>query len=164
MLRNRKAWVFKAILFTSVVILLAVFSGFISVLSNSWPKVFAGDTTMELRKQATSKGAKKVDWFESNITAFHTSSWVFGYVVLRETTVIKHGDFACPNSLRPKSCTHKASSLQQAAELCEGHGDLCKGFVWTREMELVLKHSIRTLGHRPGTVVIMKKSLVPSVI
>lgn len=115
---------------------------------------------LPLEQQADSQFSEE-DWFEANITAFiQSSASSLDYVVLRKTTVTKHGDFACSNSVISKACSYNVNNLVQAAQICNYHGDTCRGFVLEKDMRMFLKHNIRTMGYSQGSVLLVKRPLI----
>ena len=101
------------------------------------------------------------DWFDGNITRFQNKANLYNYVVLRKTTIDAYGDFSCSSSEKRRMCSFKVETLIQAVQMCNVYGDVCVGFVLTRDMNIRLKHQVKRLNFDSQAVTLVKSAFVP---
>lgn len=74
------------------------------------------------------------------------------------------GDFACSSSIRRTKCAFRIDNLSQATQICNVYGDVCKGFVLTKEkvgLVIYLKHDVERVQKRNDSALFVKTCFVP---
>lgn len=85
-----------------------------------------------------------------------TIMWFYGKPQLMHMEI-----FPAPVQRNAECARSKVETLIQAVQMCNVYGDVCVGFVLTRDMNIRLKHQVKRLSFDSQAVTLVKSAFVP---